>query len=430
MRIGIHRRWRLIGLAMLCFFSLDAAAASAAEQLIRVGLAVNQTNVTFSTDGPLEVLNEETAKPILTLSPNQTLSVAFDKQGRLLLNGKAIPAVALRLRIAQSATAKRDSSITLNRQRYRGEIELLPKGGRSALTVVNELPMEQYLYGIIAREISPEWAREAVKAQAVAARTYALYSLNKHDKEGYDVCAGTDCQVYGGRNAESTSGNAAVDATRGEVMLYNNRPIAAYFHSSSGGYTESSDNVWGGNSPYIKGVVDFDQDSPYYSWDKQVSSSALEAKLKKAGYSVGRLNAIELSPLSAKRPLPERKWADRAPSGRVKSLTLIGESGRKEISGNQLRSILGLNSTLFDITIVGARANNKTDTAAATGNMRQLTPGTEQTVVFNGYGWGHGLGMSQWGAKAMAEKAPAGDNKYYQAILRHYYAGIDIRKTY
>ncbi|WP_346354149.1 SpoIID/LytB domain-containing protein [Azotosporobacter soli] len=425
MRLILRRSLRILCLTILCVATLFITPAAAAEQMIRVGLAAGQNNVTFTSEGSLEVLEQFTGKTVLKLSANQSLAVAFDPKGQLLLNGKVIETTALRLR------TNTESMIALNRQRYRGEIELLPKkGGRVSLTIVNVLPMEQYLYGIIAREISPDWAREAVKAQAVAARTYALYSLNKHGKDGYDVCSGTDCQVYGGRNAESASGNAAVDATRGEVMLYNGRPIAAYFHSSSGGYTESSDNVWGGNSPYIKGVLDFDQESPYYSWDKQVSSSVLEGKLKKAGYSIGRLSGIELSVLPDKRPLPDRTSADRAPSGRVKALTLISESGRKEISGNQLRSILGLNSTLFDITIIETRGNGKPDAAAKAGALHRLTPGAEQMVRFNGYGWGHGLGMSQWGAKAMAEKAPLGDGKYYQTILRHYYSGIEIRKTY
>lgn len=404
-----------------CLFTV--LSAKAAEPLIRVGLIANQSELKLRSAVQMDIVDAISGKLLVRIKPDDEQKLVYSSQG-WSLNGKSIAGETLRIRPLPMKNG--EQAVMINKKNYRGEIELTRGKGKGKFNVINVLPMEQYLYGIISCEISPSWPREAVKAQAVAARTYAMHNMNKHEQEGYDVCASTDCQVYGGKNVESPDGNAAVDATRGEVLLYKGQPIAAYFHGSSGGYTENGENVWGGSAPYIRGVVDYDQNSPYYQWEKNISSKLFAAKMKSAGYLSGNLTGIQLSDLPDKRPLAQFKNTDRGVSGRVKTLALITDRGRKEIGGNQVRSILGLNSTLFDIKII--EAGGKTAESKET-TLHRISAGQEQTIVFSGHGWGHGLGLSQWGAKAMAERAEA-DAGFYKTILRHYYFGVEIKKKY
>ncbi|MDR1701416.1 MAG: SpoIID/LytB domain-containing protein, partial [Sporomusaceae bacterium] len=185
---------------------------------------------------------------------------------------------------------------------------------------------------------------------------------------------------------------------------HNGELITAYYHSSGGGYTENSENVWVTSVPYLRGVVDFDQDSPRYKWEKRFSVAEFSEKLKNTGTDIGVLKSIELSKLT-KQPV---KAADRGVSGRVKTAKLTGTKGSGSFEGSKLRSVLGLDSTLFEMKLVLVK--------------------DEQYVVITGFGLGHGVGMSQWGAKAMAEKAKTKD--YYQEILRHYYKDTKIEKVY
>jgi len=413
---------------------------------IRVGLWSNQQNILVSADSDFIVLNDR-GEMVGKFSKKE--KAAFSSQeGLLLLNGKQINAATVNVRRAGSGN---DSFLEVNKRSYRGDISIHKTLGKTGLTVVNTLPVEQYLYGVIAREISTDWALEAVKAQAVAARTYSLFSMNKHNDDGYDVCTTTDCQVYGGRESESERTIKAVDDTRGLVLQYQDKLIPAYFHSSGGGFTENSENVWNTTLPYMRGVVDYDQQSPYYKWTKELSPQEISQLLAKAGYNIGDLQAILLSRLS-EQPVVA---ADRGISGRVKTIRFTGTNGSVLLTGNKLRSLLGLNSTLFDIAIVSPAPPNIdvpiTDSFGDHGSkkvevnlkptvekglfndkdvIRRITGRPQEKIVITGSGWGHGLGLSQWGAKAMAEKAPQSDIAYFRTILKHYYQGVDIAKIY
>ena len=129
---------------------------------------------------------------------------------------------------------------------------------KAGLTVINRLLIDEYLYGVVPEEMPASWNIEALKAQAVAARTFALYDKldRKHTQEGFDVCVTTDCQVYGGMDSEAATTNKAIDATKGEVIVYLNQPICSVFHAASGGQTDDSINVWNVNVPYLRAVED------------------------------------------------------------------------------------------------------------------------------------------------------------------------------
>lgn len=421
--------------------------AKSLESNIRVGIATNLQTLLISGDADFQILNGDTGKVLGRFSDGQQVSFAV-KGKDIMMNNKKITAVNFRVE-----RIKRDDEhlLEFNQKQYRGNIDIHITHGKMGFTIVNVLPVEQYLYGVIAKEMSPEWHLEAVKSQAVAARTYALYNLNKHQVDGYDVCATSDCQVYGGREYETPRVLRAVNDTAGQVMMYQGKIIPAYFHSSSGGYTENSENVWGTYQPYSRGVVDYDQNSPYYKWEKKLTPAELEKAIGRAGYKIGKIQAIALVPLgTAPMNTPER-----GVSGRVKVIRFIGTLGSAQLSGEKARTVLGLKSTLFDIdTLLPMEKNvefavtnkngmvdhkkveinlppTKEDGLVTDGKeIHRLSGRPNEIIAINGFGWGHGLGLSQWGAKGMAEKGPQGDATYYQEILKHYYQGITIKKVF
>lgn len=425
------------------YLSVVSEAAGRSEPLIRVGLYTGQINILVSVDSPFELLNDD-GKVIAKFNANEKVALS-DKGKNIAING--YPSNETYLRIA----ADENHSIEINRRKYRGDVVIFNSYGKPGLTAVNTLPLEQYVAGILTKEVSPEWPVEAIKTQAVAARTYALYNLNKHQADGFDVCSLTDCQVYGGVESEDVRTTRAADATRGVIMTYQGKPIPAYFHSSGGGYTENSENVWGTSLPYLRGVADYDQKSPRYKWEKAFTASELEARFANAGFTLGSLQTFELSKLSA----PPVQSGDRGVSGRLKTLRVSGTKDAVTLSGAKVRSILDLPSTLFDIRIAlatkdtlefditdsyGDREIKKVDINASPlpekgfatdkTSIRRITGRPNERIVFSGFGYGHGVGLSQWGAKAMAEAAPAGDTEYFKIILKHYYQSVEISKIY
>ncbi len=276
--------------------------------------------------------------------------------------------------------------------RYRGDMKAIASS--NGVTLVNEVSMEDYLKGVVPCEIVPSWKSDAIKAQAVAARTYAMFHKNGYRSAGYDMTDDTRSQVYRGASAETESTNRAVTETAGEVITYGGKAIDAVFHSSGGGYTENCENVWGTTVPYLKGV----QEEKYAEqWTKTATLTSFANVA-----AVGKLKNIKLTKLHIGEA---HKSKDRGVSGRVKTVTVVGSQGTKTLSGDKIQSAFDLNSTLFDISIKG------------------------KNIIFTGYGYGHGLGLSQWGAQAMAEKHGNGKD-YYKQILTHYFTGTKVEKVY
>ena len=275
---------------------------------------------------------------------------------------------------------------------YRGLLELR-RTGSGRLTVINEVDLEEYLYGVLKMEVDPEWPADALKAQAVAARTLALQSMGRFASEGYDVRATTDTQVYGGISAEDPRTTAAVEDTRGEIMTYEGRPIFAAYHSDSGGYTESSELVWGGRYPYLQAVPDpYSTGAPNHEWIVRMDLPAFEERLRRAGRSANGITGIEV--------------VETTPSGRVGLVRITGTHGVVTVKGTDLRAIMGatlLRSTLFIV---------------------RITPDEQPLVEFLGRGSGHGVGLSQWGARGMAASG-----RTYTEILKYYYTGIEISRS-
>ena len=272
-----------------------------------------------------------------------------------------------------------DGVVWINDRWYRGRVLLRRQG--KGLIAINYVDLEDYLYSVVGAEAIPSWPQDALKAQAVAARTYALYKRNTSQNSLFDVDTTTTTQVYKGLKSEYTTTHQAVKLTEGEVMTYNGKVILAVFHSSSGGHTENVEDIWTKPLPYLRGVVDYDQYSPVFNWNKTVSTSSINRLVG----NVGRIKAL----------VPQKL----TPQGRIVTMKVIGEQSSKNIKGTDIRRSLDLRSTLFRTQL----ANN--------------------SIQVSGRGFGHGLGLSQWGSQYLAQNGVS-----YQQILTHYYSNATLSK--
>ncbi|MBR6524031.1 MAG: SpoIID/LytB domain-containing protein [Clostridia bacterium] len=315
----------------------------------------------------------------------------------------------------------RNGVFTIDGKAYRGNVIFRPHNGK--ITVINEVMIDDYLRGVIAGEMPSSWPKEALKAQAVAARCFALGALNKHADYGFDVCSTTNCQVYGGIDSEKESTNYAVEETAGIVALYDGKIVNTLFSSSNGGYVEASENVWGGSYPYFQTFKDEFEKTDDISgavWTYEISPGELKDKLAENGVDIGDILNMEVVKTSE--------------SGRVLEVKITGTKGTKSYTKSSARTFLGLRSQLYTITAPGGGnihclgANGQT---TLTGKYYVLTddglnirstPSGGSKFVISGRGYGHGVGMSQWGAKHMSEKGYS-----FEDILKYYFKGIELR---
>ena len=283
-----------------------------------------------------------------------------------------------------------DGLIRVEGRRYRDTI-LVKKNKSGKMDVINELGIEGYLYGVMAREVSPQWNMEALKSQAIVSRTFVLKNLKKHGSKGFDLTATITSQVYGGVNSENPRSNYAVDITRGQILTYRGELIKVFFHSNSGGYTEDIRDVWGGSEKplYLPSKVSrFSKGQPHYKWEVTLSKEKIASSLRKAGYQIGRIEKMRVM--------------GRNKSGRITYLAIYHDRGMLRIMGGKFRMALGPN--LIKSTLMGVK------------NSRDK-------IYFYGRGWGHGVGMCQWGAKKMSDKGYS-----YRKILNFYFPHTKIEK--
>ena len=276
--------------------------------------------------------------------------------------------------------------IQVNGKSYRGWVELLKKKN-GQLLIINDLDIEDYLQGVIASEIPPGWEEEALKAQAVAARTYALYQKRTAGRRSYHIRATVSNQVYAGYKGERPSGARAVKETRGIVLVYNGEIIPAFYHASCGGHTENAYELWGIDEPYLKGVdCECQEISRYGLWEKKIGKMQVISALKRLGHRVSDILGMDIQGIT--------------PAGRVKEVAVQSRQGKTIIPAESLRAALGntlIPSVFFELEFESNEA------------------------VFSGRGSGHGVGLCQWGAEEMAERGSD-----FKTILAHYYPGTNL----
>lgn len=434
---------KAILLTALIFSLCYTLYASAAEyDTIKVGLYYESTakaSVTVTSDSGLSYgVYENGVHTELGTIEGTSATIAVSGDNELSING----AEPINIASSNLSISPIDGTIRLDGTQYRGCI-LLTNASGGTMTVINALPTDYYLYGVIASEMPSGWHTEALKAQAICARGYAVSNYNKHASLGFNVCATTNCQVYKGVAAETASTIEAVDATEGEVLTHDGSIAQSLFYSSSGGHTANAENVWGSYISYLSGVEDpyESEDSPRHTWTATLSLSQIEAALSERDINIG--SVTELIPSTDE-------------TGRVYELTVKGTDGDHTFTRqntyipfssygviSQKYSISPLNvstSALYALTsgrkqeisgynVISSGGVKSTVTSGFTmlsSSGRSIHQSGKITgYTFNGGGWGHGVGMSQYGAKGMAENGFT-----YEEILDHYFPGTELGSMY
>jgi stage II sporulation protein D len=350
------------------------AAPAGAEEMVRIAVATGQVRVELTGPGltaaPLAEGQDRRALP------DGRAEVALEG-GTLRLDGQAFDAPAVSLRA--------DGPIRFGALALRGDVEV--RRGAAGLDVIHSLPLEDYVAAVVEAEMPPGFPPEALKAQAVAARSFALARKLEALAEGRGWHLGATVldQVY--RSGRDPRARAAAEATAGEVLAYDHEPVLAFFHSACGGRTESGEAALGRSLPYLVPVrCGRCQRAPRYRWTVRISLEEL-----------GRIAGLP-------GPATSFRVSARTGTGRVARVAAASGAARVELSGADLRQRLGfdrLPSLAFDVSLGRREAS------------------------FRGRGSGHGAGMCQWGAAGFAR-----EGRDYRFILRHYYPGTQIVKMY
>lgn len=384
----------LVGLAagLLCAAMPEAFATPS----IRVLLASEVQRVELHADNVIWATDERG----LARMYRSSVRVGVRRE-KVMLNGSPVAGDRvtfragdqdLRLWLARSSRNGNGSSVQSGGERsmvqVSGHVQLVRRG--KGFWVINQVDLEEYVKGVVPSEVSSSWHPEMLKAQAVAARTYALYQQMLSATREYDVAASIQDQVYRGRQGIDERIEQAVESTKGLVITHQGAPIYAAFSSTAAGLTEDSMVVWSKDLPYLKGVeCPFDLESPLYQWKASFKLEVLEQSLRQQGFAVGTIATF--TPLVYSR------------AGRVATIRILHSKGELILRGEDLRKAVGYTvvpSTQFTIESFGP------------------------DIVLAGYGAGHAVGLCQWGAKELAELGYS-----FSSILRYYYPGTELQNA-
>ena len=405
-------------LSLLAFFAVLVMGAPvfAQSEPIHVKVGPTSSRITLSTDGSLMKNGSPVGSSFTATASNVSDADVF------------------------SSTA---GYISIGGKPYRGSVRFVKSGGQ--LKSVNIVDVDDYIRGVLPKEIGTTTPIEALKVQAVVSRSFAYANWNKFAKYGYNLDDSSASQAYAGMSVESPMTDRAVAETKGQILYYQGEVANTIFHATSGGETEAIEDVWGGNpSPYLKALKDpYSLNTRHATWEATLSS----ADIRRAFPAVGQPTSLEVS--------------ERSSTGRIKSMAVVGTSGREVVTGNQFRMKLGsikVKSANFGtearasiaerpltvITSTGIRPYAKDRIISAAGiragsadsviRANGLESASAQTATYNdvmpirgsitlkGTGYGHGVGLSQYGAIEMAKAG-----KDYKAILSFYYPGTELR---
>lgn len=423
---------------------------------IKIGSYSYGQLICIESENGLTILDKNKRELYKTNSNKLEISLLNSRDIKVLVDGEE-EILELTEKIYLRDLNSSENPITINGNKYRGHIKLIEDN----LNLINHIDIDLYLLGVLPREMSPSANEEALKAQALVARSFVYGNIGKHSSEGYDLCNSTHCQVYSGYDVEDNRTNLAVEETAGEYITYNGDFITTPYHSTSGGYTEDSAKVWGGDLPYLKGKEDpySSHESVSNNWEMELDPVDLKNKLIARGIDIGDIYAIKIN--------------ETSDSKRVLSMSLLGSKASETMTGNQFRNMMGttnLKSTMFRImegTIEDSvrlvpkinldyidrdnklnRIDPNMSVLDGQGNyskldeeihlydgkttrklkLQQDNPGdfnsTSMGLRIVGSGYGHGVGMSQRGAMEMAKKGFD-----YEDIVKFYYTGVNIEKN-
>lgn len=328
---------------------------------LRIGILSGVERVILKVSAPCTIIDPATGNTLGTAPANKKFAVNADK-----LKVEA-------MEIRPEKVLLKELRTTIEGKEYYGGVRINKVNGK--LDVISLVQVEEYLRGVVSKEMSPSYPLEALKAQTVAARSFAMKNRKRHALDGFDLCTTTHCQIYDGV-AEFESVEWAIEKTRGEVLVFKDRLIDANFHTDSGGMTASSEEVWGRGVPYLISVREhFTAGTP---WTIKADAKILD---------IGKIKSVKVNGKTA--------------SGRVATAQIVGAKKTLTLTGRELREKFSLPSTMFNMKLDGDK------------------------IVFIGFGSGHGVGMSQRGARTYAEDAWS-----YDRILTHYYTDTNLKKLY
>lgn len=345
-----------------------------ATPLVRVAILQDAASLFLRVKGRFEVYDLNSRKLIAKVSSLRKQAVKLSNN-KIIIRG--IPGSVSALQIAPL----KGGYVFINDRVFRGRINLIGKPNGKIL-VVNELGVEDYLRGILCQEVAPWWPMDALKSQAIIARSYGLYQKQFPKDKDFDLTSDIYSQVYGGKSSERWRTNRAVDLTRGKILTYQGNILPAYYHAACGGHTEDASWLWNVDLPPLKGVVcNFCVHSPHYKWQAKISLQDISSKLIVKGFKAQEIIGIAIVGYNS--------------SGRVTELEIKGPDEIFTMSAKDFRQALGPN------IIRSANFTSRIDSGV---------------VYFEGLGWGHGVGLCQWGMQEMANKGSK-----HEQILQYYF---------
>ncbi len=376
---------------------------------VRVLVADGESKTTIKGDGAFAIECLKDGKQSIYYS-NKHVSVE-NRKGKIIVrnnNGQSLQSNLDEVNIIPRGL---DNRIYLHKKKYRGIIKILPTGQN--LSLINIIYIEDYLKGVVPPEIGnrSENEIEAVKAQAVAARTYAMAHLKQYPDEAYDMRSSIIDQVYEGANVELKLINRAIEETSGQIIMHNDKFINAYYHSTCGGMTDDIEDVWDRKEiPYLKAVADSNACSwsKYFNWNEVFTEKQLRGRIEQY-LSSDRGRDLRIGRIE------DLKIGKRSPGGRVAKLSIRTERDVFRFAKDRIRWVIGRTSNP-DLILPSDRFDVKID-RDGNNNIKKIT--------FSGSGYGHGVGMCQCGAIGLAR------NEWtYKNILTHYYSNVEIKKLY
>ncbi|MDP3789265.1 MAG: SpoIID/LytB domain-containing protein [Candidatus Omnitrophota bacterium] len=359
-------------------FTAPARADGEITYPVRVAVITDASEVNLKIKGRCNIYALPLLEPLREGADLKKADVTPVQSG-ILINSEPFNVYGVRIKTA-------GADIYVNGRRFRGDIDIV-RTEKIKLLIINHLDVEDYISGVLYHEVSHLWPMEALKAQAIASRTFAVYKTIESIGKDYDLTSDIYSQVYGGRTSEKYRTNRAVRETAGKILVYKDKVLPAYFHATCGGHTEDASLLWNADLPPLKGrPCNYCSQSPHFKWVATMPLAEIERKLDAGGYKVKDIRDITIP--------------SRDTSGRVVIVNVISSLGTEKIPANKFRLALDpnrLRSTNFEISVRG------------------------RTVIFNGRGWGHGVGMCQWGVYYMSKKGFLCDK-----ILQFYYPGATV----
>jgi stage II sporulation protein D (peptidoglycan lytic transglycosylase) len=379
MACGCHPGSAIAALAVGLACVAGTARLAGALDPVRIALADGLRHVEIGAADTITVLDPVAGRVLFSMPGPRILRVVPSEAGLDVVGGRRVDLRGVRLQV-------RRGPLRVGVRDYIGPIEVWRQG--EGLLMVNELAMEEYVAGTVRGEVSERWPADALRALAVVARSYVVFQQGRTAGKLFHVVAGNQDQNFAGWAAEGSPAREAARATAGQVLTWQGRVFPTFHHSDSGGFTEAAQSVFTGEGvPPLGGVRDeFSMESPNYTWTMTLPLTVIGERLRRGGFEVGQVTGLTV--------------LERSPSFRVALLAVEHSRGTATLRGADFRRLIGydaLKSTLF-------------------------VPVAQDGVVrFEGRGWGHGVGLSQFGAKGMADRGYT-----YAQILEHYYPGTTL----